>query len=882
MAQTKSINKNKVEKKEYLVVKDDTGKVVKVIFPHSVEFGVEGLTSSVTLSSDMLPDSDASRSLGSPEKQWKDLYVSKGTIYVGGARIGLSEDGKLQFRDRGSETDTILSEAAVVNSQSVLDALGYQPANKTLSNLTDTEAARIALGLSSFTTGSLSDIFDEAPANMKNSNLIFGKSEDGSIYLDKGDGAVLAVTVDKNDIGLGNVVNKTPSEMVVAAGGFFESDFDNTFNLKFDGKNPVTDDNINAKMAANAISFRSSLGLGTAATRSEADFRDASWTPSITDLPGTIYHDGRKPSKSDIGLGNVVDKSPSELSVDAAFTSADFRGLIHAHFKDNDADWTSRGGAIQSNSDAVAENQSRLGFVEGQERNKGKSKLGLLDNGKMLSAETYQDSSGKVIQPAGWVTSRGNAGYSGISYEDSTNKVAKISISNTDSAIGITSPAFEIKEEIYNIKVRMKTSFINNPYYPQLFIICTSDEDLAGEYITSQYIYPVEPKHNSNITFYNKKINGDGSSQITKLSGPSSTSQTFAVYEYQFIPPTNAKWASIELYKASGDLYVDWISVTEDTKSARPTVSSLQLSNFAGRTFSDIANSSEINNVLPTASSLNLSNFVGKTLQSAYNDGRAAATSYYSSLEKRSLSKTLSTSDYSDLAINEDWQLRSSPFTTVFSTTSTSKLRFTVKDSTTGGWVSKGYINDSGNDTTINFTGQHRCEDIDDELSTAEVGLIVSSTGDYNNLVENDIPTINSALPIVKLSSAEKDKACFGVISDKEDLENFGREYSFGNFVTESESEGDVNRLIINSLGEGGIWITNINGNLENGDYITTSNIPGYGMKQDDDILRNYTVAKITQNCDFQLTGSNYRCEELIFSGSTYRRAFVGCTYHCG
>ena len=41
------------------------------------------------------------------------------------------------------------------------------------------------------------------------------------------------------------------------------------------------------------------------------------------------------------------------------------------------------------------------------------------------------------------------------------------------------------------------------------------------------------------------------------------------------------------------------------------------------------------------------------------------------------------------------------------------------------------------------------------------------------------------------------------------------------------------------------------NGNLESGDYITSCTIPGYGMKQNDDILHNYTVAKITMDCNF-------------------------------
>ena len=53
-------------------------------------------------------------------------------------------------------------------------------------------------------------------------------------------------------------------------------------------------------------------------------------------------------------------------------------------------------------------------------------------------------------------------------------------------------------------------------------------------------------------------------------------------------------------------------------------------------------------------------------------------------------------------------------------------------------------------------------------------------------------------------------------------------------------------------------------------------------MKQADDLLHNYTVAKITQDCDFDLSSLDYICEEFTFSGSTYRKAFVGCTYHCG
>lgn len=61
----------------------------------------------------------------------------------------------------------------------------------------------------------------------------------------------------------------------------------------------------------------------------------------------------------------------------------------------------------------------------------------------------------------------------------------------------------------------------------------------------------------------------------------------------------------------------------------------------------------------------------------------------------------------------------------------------------------------------------------------------------------------------------------------------------------------DVTGDIVNSLGEGGIWVCNINGSINNGDLICSSQISGIGMKQDSTLFHNYTVAKSTINCDF-------------------------------
>jgi hypothetical protein len=171
----------------------------------------------------------------------------------------------------------------------------------------------------------------------------------------------------------------------------------------------------------------------------------------------------------------------------------------------------------------------------------------------------------------------------------------------------------------------------------------------------------------------------------------------------------------------------------------------------------------------------------------------------------------------------------------------------------------RGFVggDNSANFTSFNFTGQHRCVVKDESVSSLQdkVGLIVSS--DNNTYIDmysgstirgKRAISINESLPLVSLSKKENDKACFGVISMTEDET---RSYHAGNFVSLFSKETGDTRAFINSIGEGGIWVTNKNGPLEAGDYITTSIIPGYGQKQSDDLLHNYTVAKITMDCDF-------------------------------
>ena len=210
----------------------------------------------------------------------------------------------------------------------------------------------------------------------------------------------------------------------------------------------------------------------------------------------------------------------------------------------------------------------------------------------------------------------------------------------------------------------------------------------------------------------------------------------------------------------------------------------------------------------------------------------------------------------------------------------------------------------------MNFTGQHRCIPAEEELYSDVsnyIGMVVEATGQYNSIdfasgeeetvlediieghfdvvsgvwvdevvtrtptikrtasmITTDEPSINESQPVVRLTSAAKSKRVYGVISSGEDGEN--RTYNSGAFVSDLGKRDD-NRLFINSLGEGGILVCNGNGNIENGDYLCSSSTPGIAMRQDDDLLHSYTIAKSTM--------------DYVFVDGAERK-LIGCTYHCG
>jgi hypothetical protein len=177
------------------------------------------------------------------------------------------------------------------------------------------------------------------------------------------------------------------------------------------------------------------------------------------------------------------------------------------------------------------------------------------------------------------------------------------------------------------------------------------------------------------------------------------------------------------------------------------------------------------------------------------------------------------------------------------------------------------------------FTGFHRSftnDELFDEndpqlFKDTYEGRIVISTGriatqsgnqkdGYEIKYDKDGIYTEDAHPLIELSRTKKDKRVFGVL---------GRS---------NRNNSNEKRMIINGLGEGALWVCNSNGNIENGDYITSSDHLGFGEKQDDDILHNYSVAKALMNCDFQLDSPLYQSIEL---SNGFRVAFIACSYHC-
>jgi len=181
------------------------------------------------------------------------------------------------------------------------------------------------------------------------------------------------------------------------------------------------------------------------------------------------------------------------------------------------------------------------------------------------------------------------------------------------------------------------------------------------------------------------------------------------------------------------------------------------------------------------------------------------------------------------------------------------------------------------------FTGVHFGLDLDECL----VGDIV-----YTN--DAILLDVNDSIPLVKATSIINDKRVIGVVQKNHShnkLDDMFKGYpslytfkdkdskwtEFGNKIKETYK--DYNDISINALGEGGINVCDANGDILNGDYITSSNIPGKGMKQESEFMANYTVGKSLKDIIWadEIVG-----KDGCFEQDGAKCKMISCTYHCG
>lgn len=143
------------------------------------------------------------------------------------------------------------------------------------------------------------------------------------------------------------------------------------------------------------------------------------------------------------------------------------------------------------------------------------------------------------------------------------------------------------------------------------------------------------------------------------------------------------------------------------------------------------------------------------------------------------------------------------------------------------------------------------------------LGLIVASTGKFYGMTGSTHPTTSDALPVVELAQKENAKSVFGVLIGFEETGN-SRVYRDGAFTSLYPKVDGIDRVIVRSTGTGTMWVCSKNGDIELGDCIVASGIPGYGMKQVDDVIRSSTVAKATMPCPFQAIESLSRQRRQI------------------
>lgn len=166
------------------------------------------------------------------------------------------------------------------------------------------------------------------------------------------------------------------------------------------------------------------------------------------------------------------------------------------------------------------------------------------------------------------------------------------------------------------------------------------------------------------------------------------------------------------------------------------------------------------------------------------------------------------------------------------------------------------------------FTGAHEVRLAVSFPLDVKAGMIVSATGEAQARHGADGGVeISSTLPTVRLADMAEDKSVFGALVSEVTLPE-------DHWVEAGEDERFAS---VNALGEGRVWVSSINGGIEAGDYITTSALPGYGQRQNDDLLHSYTLGKATETVNWDKV-----TETVMYNGQEYEVYLIAVVYTSG
>jgi len=162
--------------------------------------------------------------------------------------------------------------------------------------------------------------------------------------------------------------------------------------------------------------------------------------------------------------------------------------------------------------------------------------------------------------------------------------------------------------------------------------------------------------------------------------------------------------------------------------------------------------------------------------------------------------------------------------------------------------------NDLDNSIKLNVDGRIKCDGIIN-TNIYSIGLKIK---DNDDTLKNGMVLSKYDKDTVRISTVIKDTSIYGIYNSKHIIIN-----------------GECNILYCNNNNN-----NNNNGDINIGDYITTSHISGYCIKQDDNIRHSYTVGKCIEKIDWNIN-NNKTINILNLNGKKIKTCLLLCKLLC-